>query len=410
MKSSTVAVLAFAAFARASEALVERWGYKSPKHTIYFITNDATGNRVVSAGVTADGNLTDARSTSAGGVGIHGLGLAGADGTFSQGILQVYEEKNLLATVNPANNTAVLFSIDPFNPTHLTMLGKPVSTEGDFPNSVTFNDKGDELCVLNTGTNNGVACFDVTKHGLKLQKDSVRDLGLQNQTVPATGPFNTGSQLVWTQDQKNLLVAVKGTMEDPGFFAVWPSTKKGELAANYTRIDTPEGAGLPFSLTPVKGANAFMAVDFAIGFDVLDFSEGIDRVSSSPRTTAVNITGQMATCWSTYSPVRNSYYAIDSVGSLVHEVKFDEDLKGTLVNNFTVPEMSGAIDSVVVNVDGKDLFYSLLANTLEIGVWDLDSKPEPTLTSLVDLSSLTNGTVPFTSGQVQGLGVYTRKF
>ena len=43
---------------------------------------------------------TSAYSTSAGGVGIHGLGLAGADGTFSQGVLQVHEEKNLLATVN----------------------------------------------------------------------------------------------------------------------------------------------------------------------------------------------------------------------------------------------------------------------------------------------------------------------
>lgn len=133
-------------------------------------------------------------------------------------------------------------------------------------------------------------CFDVTKEGLKLQKDSVRKLGLQNQTVPATGPFNSGSQIVFTEDQKNILVAVKGTKTDPGFFAVWPLTRKGELAANFTRIATPPDAGLPFALQPIRGANAFMAVDFAIGFDVLDFSGGVNAVSHSSRTTAVNIT------------------------------------------------------------------------------------------------------------------------
>ena len=116
------------------------------------------------------------------------------------------------------------------------------------------------------------------------------------------------------------------------FFAAWPLTKKGELASNYTRIATPSGGGLPFSLTAVKGANAFMAVDFAVGFDVLDLSEGIESIGRSSKTTAVNITGQMATCWSTYSSARNSYYAIDSVGSIVHEVKFDHSLKASLVN------------------------------------------------------------------------------
>lgn len=121
-------------------------------------------------------------------------------------------------------------------------------------------------------------------------------------------------------------------MSDPGFFAAWPVTKKGKLAENYTRIATPAGAGLPFALQPIKGANAFMAVDFAIGFDVLDFSEGVEAVGRSSRTTAVNITGQMATCWSAYSPERNSYYAIDSVGSIIHEVKFDHNLKASLVN------------------------------------------------------------------------------
>jgi hypothetical protein len=49
-----------------------------------------------------------------------------------------------------------LFSIDPLRPASLTPLGNPVPSGGQFPNSLTFNDAGDVLCVLNGGADASV--------------------------------------------------------------------------------------------------------------------------------------------------------------------------------------------------------------------------------------------------------------
>ncbi|KZV70644.1 hypothetical protein PENSPDRAFT_685357 [Peniophora sp. CONT] len=379
----------------------------SPQHTLYFITNDAAGNYVVAASVNADGLLTGATSTYAGGVGVHDFGpiVQGPDGTFSQGIVQVHQERNLLATVNTVNHTAVLFSINPFDPTLLTMVGKPVSTQGDSPNSVAFNRAGDTLCVQNTGAKNGVACFDVTKAGLKLQNNTVRELGLFNQTVPATGPFNTASQIAFTNDQKNILVAVKGTLSDPGFFALWSFDQSGGLSANYTRIAPPTGAGLPFSLTNIRGTDAFMAVDFALGLDIIDFSAGI--TADTVRIKAVPIPGQQAACWSTYSSARNSYYAVDTSADVVTEVRIDNALGTSVVNNFTLPD--APIDSIAISVGRKSYFYTLFPTLVDIGVWDLDATPKPALVSLVSIAALTQNSVPLTPGGVQGMAAYTHR-
>ena len=162
-----------------------------------------------------------------------------------------------------------------------------------------------------------------------MQNNTVRDLGIFNQTVPATGPYNTASQITFTKDQKNIIVAVKGAPSKPGFFAVWSYSPTSGLAANYTRIATPSGAGLPFSLTPIRGSDAFMAVDFALGFDIIDYSTGL--TANTIRTTAVPIAGQQAACWSTYASARNSYYAVDTAAGIITEIKIDDSLKTSIV-------------------------------------------------------------------------------
>jgi len=49
-----------------------------------------------------------------------------------------------------------MFSINSKNQTQLTQIGTPVSSGGDFPNSVTINKAATQAYVLNTGTKNGV--------------------------------------------------------------------------------------------------------------------------------------------------------------------------------------------------------------------------------------------------------------
>lgn len=53
---------------------------------------------------------------------------------------------------------------------------------------------------------------------------------------------------------------------------------------------------------------------------------------SDEHSADIVLKGQMATCWSASSTARDSYYAIDSVGNVIHEVKFDHELKASLVN------------------------------------------------------------------------------
>ena len=67
------------------------------------------------------------------------------------------------------SGTISLFSINPRNPTDITQIGKPIPTQGDFPNSVAFNSKGTQVCVLNAGgSSNGVKYVESLQFGLIL--------------------------------------------------------------------------------------------------------------------------------------------------------------------------------------------------------------------------------------------------
>jgi hypothetical protein len=49
-----------------------------------------------------------------------------------------------------------MFKINPANPVELVMVGRPVSSKGEFPMSLAINDRGTMACVLNGGAVNGV--------------------------------------------------------------------------------------------------------------------------------------------------------------------------------------------------------------------------------------------------------------
>ena len=54
------------------------------------------------------------------------------------------------------SNTVSVFAIDRSNPAKLSIIGKPVSSGGEFPNSLAINKGGDRVCVVNGGKVNGV--------------------------------------------------------------------------------------------------------------------------------------------------------------------------------------------------------------------------------------------------------------
>jgi len=92
---------------------------------------------------------------------------------------------NQVFAVNAGSDSFSLFDIDPTDP------GRPsfqatYHSGGDFPTSLAASPDGDLLCVLNSGANNGIRCFQAGSSGWTHLSGWDRDLGL-NLTTPPHG-------------------------------------------------------------------------------------------------------------------------------------------------------------------------------------------------------------------------------
>ncbi|KAI0773239.1 hypothetical protein BD413DRAFT_472863 [Trametes elegans] len=358
---------------------------RHPDGAVYFITNEPEENMIVTASISSDGSLRLDRAVAAGGHGLHGVtannGNTATDGLFSQGSIQASAKGGVLAAVNPGSNTVSLFSINPRKPTNISPLGDPISSEGEFPVSLAFNNDGSRLCVLNGGKVNGVNCYTVdNKTGLVPIRNSLRYLGF-NQTTPANGPPGTVSQIIFSADGKKLLASYKGaaTAAAPGYLAAWDVQPDGSLSAEHTQIALAQGGMLAFSLTPIPRENAFFVTDPGLGFDIVD-------LSGRKRDAAVPVSGQMATCWSARSPTTGSYYAIDVAGNVIREVQLDGNLKSTVVGSYSVPAGTAPLDGEVATIRGKDYLYVLGANTTSVEAFSLNGPGQAKRVTAVDIA------------------------
>lgn len=241
-----------------------------------------------------------------------------------------------------------LFSINPQDPTNISQLGEPVSSEGEFPVSLTINKKGDTVCVLNAGQVNGVkyvpphtskattnnalisSCFAVDKNlGLVRMNNTLRSLNLVSDSGPSV---SAARDISFNDANDQLIVTVAGTT---GQLAVWDVQKDGSLSPNFTTVNPPSGGSGPFSLTPIPGTNAMVSADTAVGADIWD----LDSVTASTaanktapgRSASVKIDGQLVNCWSTFSPKTGNFYFTDAGAAVVTEVNVDKNLKATVV-------------------------------------------------------------------------------
>jgi len=347
------------------------YGQLESTGAVFFITNEPDGNFVVSADIGSDGKLILRQAVSTFGVGAHGItDPVGPDPLFSQGSVKTSPVSNILVTVNAGSNTLSIFSINPSDPAALTMIGKPVSSEGEFPMSLAINANGTQVCALNGGAINGVSCYKVDqKQGLVAQANTVRSLGL-NQTTPATGPAGSASHIIFSENGQSLIVSVKGIPPQPGFLAVWDVAQDGSLSKDFQSITPGKGGLLPFSLTVIPGQNAIFATDAGIGFDIFDFSS---PSAGGNKSSVVPIDGQGATCWSSFSHKTGNFYLTDIETSIVTEVNVDVDLKGTIVQQYPQGKMTGTIDIDIVTVGSNDFLFVLAANATSIDVLLLDA-------------------------------------
>ncbi|TDL19074.1 hypothetical protein BD410DRAFT_727624 [Rickenella mellea] len=347
------------------------------------ITNQPEGNQVVSTNIGSDGTLTFGQAFSTQGNGLHGVtDPNGPDPLFAQGAVKVSPAAQALIAVNPGSNTVSMFSIDPNDPSSLTLVGTPADSQGEFPMSLAFNKAGTMACVLNGGKVNGVGCFSVdAKQGLVAMANSVRPLGL-NQTTPPAGPAGTTSHVIFSEDETKLIASVKGVPPTPGFLATWDIAADGTLSQNFTQSTPSAGGLLPFSMTVIPGKNAVLATDAGIGFDIFDFSKG-----SSASSSIVPINGQGATCWSSFSKQTGNFYLTDIDTATVTEVNVDANLKGSIVKQYPQGKGSGTIDNEIATIGGNDFMYVLGANATQIDVLSLNAPGQAKGVQTFDLAA-----------------------
>lgn len=388
----------------------------------FFMTNEPSGNFVVASNIGRDGRLTFARAVSAAGRGLHGLSADnGPDGLFSQDSVKVAGES--LFVVNPGSNTAVMFSIDPRNPSDIQMVGNPVSSGGEFPVSIAVNSKSKDVCVLNGGQVNGVACFTPDpKLGLIELPNTVRSLGL-NQTTPATGPAGTVSDLLFNAAGTQLIASVKGIPPNAGFLAIWTVAADGSLSPQFEAVTAPTGGLLPFGMSLIPGNNnAIFATDAGLGFDVFDLSNsGANSSATTEITSAAGsntiaagasssnaVNGSVAVCWSAFSPKTGNFFVTDIGTSLVTEVHVDKKtLKANIVKQYPQTPGSATIDDATATINGNDFLYVLAANATTVDVLSLPAPGKAkTIQSLNFSQNMRNAKVTINPNNLQGMAVF----
>lgn len=384
----------------------------------YFITNEPSGNFVVSADIGTDGKLALRQATSTNGLGAHGLtAKPGPDPLFGQGSVKASAASNMLAAVNPGSNTVSVFKINPNSPSSIKLLGNPVGSGGDFPMSVAFNKAGDTICTLNGGAMNGVNCFKIDPNlGPVPLPDTNRALNV-NQTTPATGPAGSLSHIAFDESNQHLMAAVKGVPGSvDGFIAIWDVSQSSgsagiSLSKDFRQLKPAQGGGLPFSMTIIPGQNAMLSTDAAIGFDIFDLSNaGNAQNGTSSKTSANKIDGQGAVCWSSFSPKTKNFYVTDIITSQVTEINVDGNLKPTVVKQYAQGNTSSTIDNEVASVGSNDFLYVLSPGTTSINVLSLNSPGNAKQLQNVEFSKAAKAAgLTINGNNVQGMTTFVKK-
>lgn len=285
---------------------------------------------------------------------------------------------NFLVAVNPGSHTVSFFRINPLDPTDLELVGKPVASGGELPVSLTINEAADQVCVLNGGTVSSVSCFRVdSERGLIPMLNTSRWLPFRQAK---NGPAGTPSAILFSEDNKQIIASIRGTPANPGYLAVWNVSAEGSLSRTYKTITPPKGALLPFSMTAIPGTNALLTTDPSVGFAILDF---VDTTMSS----VVPIQGQDAICWSSYSPKTKHFYLTDFGTSTITEVAIDNELKGTIINQYPWGRGVGTIDNIIVSIGDDDYMYILSSNATEIDILSLNGPGQVVTVEGLDITA-----------------------
>ncbi|KAB5525524.1 hypothetical protein GE09DRAFT_1229330 [Coniochaeta sp. 2T2.1] len=290
---------------------------------VYLISNGPENN-VIALPIGADGTLSKGSSIATGGAGSNSVDSAtnqpaAPDALVSQGSLTLAGE-NLFA-VNAGSNTVTMFAIDSKDPTKLTMVGKPVSVPGEFPNTVAASAKNKLVCVGSSGVVAGISCSRFSAQGIE-SMDQLRPFDLK-QTTPPVGPLNTVSHAFFSRDEGTLFTTVKGdpTVNNTGFLAAFPvsASCSGSSVSQEAANSSPDGTAVLFGSSPIPGSNNLFVTDASFGGAVLDIKGNVATVKGKGV-----IDGQKATCWVAISAATKTAFVTDVASNRLVEMSITD--------------------------------------------------------------------------------------
>ena len=324
---------------------------------VYTMTVGFHKNRVIVNRLYANGELKRVRFVDTNGIGVNSTNT---DPLFSQGRAVVHS--NYLFVINPGSNSLSMFLINPSDATKLTLISvEPVY--GSYPISVAVNSK--YACTLTGGQVTGIRCFTYSSTGLLIVSSFDRDLTKYvSKTVPITIPLRTMSEILFSADNRALIVAVKGDIPKLTghllFFLLNPDNT--ELATDPVQ-QRPKNAVFPFSMTLV-GENGLLVTDPGKNLILtMKYSSKTGRIYRS-QSSLINASLANAICWSTHSPRTGNYYIVSTVQSAVIELEVNLRSRSTpvkIVRYYELPPNDIALDTMVVSLPDSDYLYVIAA-------------------------------------------------
>lgn len=309
---------------------------------VFAMTNETTGNRIITYGRASDGRLTRIGSVSTGGLGI------GVD-TDTQGPLRLSKDNRYLYAVNPGSDNISVFTV---NGTELRFI--QLVDAGDQPLSLTI--AGNFLYSLDGSVaGNGIRGFLITRHGGKLipLKDSFRKLS-SPIAVPGTIQFSPdGRTLLVTHKTTNALLSPEDAIDS---FRVG-----GNGYASATPIRTASFGLRPFALAFRQDGTFATVESFNAAPNVSATSSY--KLNDDGTTTLISgsvANGQTDVCWVVVSKDQQYAYTSNFGSGTVSSYRFGANGALTLVDGSAASfgELSQPVDSSLSS-DGQYLYQLL---------------------------------------------------
>jgi len=348
----------------------------------------------------------------------HGLGSHSAGGSTADALIVCGDN---LFIVNPGSKSISMFEIDHYNPIELKFI-RAVDSHGDIPTSLACSTQLELLCVVNSGSANSVGCYSITTSGLHFLPHTLKHLGFILPSPISDNAFGTPSDLQFTKNLKYLVLSVKGNppLSVPGLIATFPVLDGGHALGDIIRNE-PVGI-FPYSMSlipkTVQGEQGFVFTDpgnltpaYGLGL----FELGRNGKIRPGSLVEIGIPGNIASCWSQFSPLTGNLYTTDSLGLLMTEftvhVTLNGNLSATRVKQYEI--LGSPRDIVIIDIPNGEFMYILnpsVSNSSIRGIQVLKVNGPgnlvPRQTFVPPSDSITYQTGAPLSAYINGLGFY----